>query len=199
MQSALIARHNDCRRLFDQVPELVSGQPSCLRTVPSAMPSDRAASFGVRPTTKHNIAHARRLAGIRPALSRGELETASPAVSLRAARSGSRGSRASSGAGQSEGRPIDVAGRVGPEADPPPVPERAGKGLLGDVLGRWPVQPADLECAHKTRIMHLVDGDEVVGYVAAAISCDDDSLSHLGAPGRQQPYPFAVLPAPDVL
>ena len=58
------------------------------------------------------------------------------------------------------------------------MPERAGEGLLRHVLSRGPVQATDLERPHKTRIVHLVDGDEVLGYLAAAVVFDDDSLSH---------------------
>ena len=43
------------------------------------------------------------------------------------------------------------------------MPEGARERLLRDVLGCGPVQATDLECPHETRIMLLVDGDEVVG------------------------------------
>ena len=60
--------------------------------------------------------------------------------------------------------------------------ERAGEGLLRDVLSCGSVQATDLERPHEPRVVRFVDGNEVPGYVAREVVFDDDSLSQLESP-----------------
>lgn len=53
----------------------------------------------------------------------------------------------------------------------------AGKGLLGDILGRGAVEAADLESAYETPVVCLVDLDEVARRTRGRIGSNLDSLT----------------------
>jgi len=141
------------------------------------MPSDRAASFGVQAGHQQSTAQLRRRAAFFSRASSTTWRDATwPATSSRAARS-SVGNFAPEGSpGEAEAHPVDVSGRVLPQSDPAPVPERAGKGLLSDVLGCRPVEAAELEARTMRGLVHLVDRDEVARHVGMGSAGESVSM-----------------------
>ncbi len=101
------------------------------------MPSERAASFGVKPAMRQSTAQLRRLMGIASRATSTTWRAVTWPLDVVSAGQvvDERLVPAEGPSGEAEADPVDVAGRVDAEPHTPPVPEGSGEGLLCHVLG----------------------------------------------------------------